>query len=46
VIDPTKVVCSGIQNAASIASLLLTTEAVISQIPEQQNGAMNGHHHA
>jgi chaperonin GroEL len=40
VIDPTKVVRSAIQNAASIASLLLTTEAVISQIPEQhQNGA-------
>ena len=38
VIDPTKVVRSAIQNAASIASLLLTTEAVISQIPEQ-NGA-------
>jgi hypothetical protein len=37
VIDPTKVVRSGIQNAASIASILLTTEAV-SQIPEQQNG--------
>ena len=41
VIDPTKVVRSALQNAASIASLLLTTEAVISQIPEQhQNGAM------
>jgi chaperonin GroEL len=46
VIDPTKVVRSALQNAASIASLLLTTEAVISRIPEQQNGAMNGHHHA
>jgi chaperonin GroEL len=34
VIDPTKVVRSAIQNAASIASLLLTTEAVISQMPE------------
>jgi chaperonin GroEL len=34
VIDPTKVVRSALQNAASIASLLLTTEAVISQIPE------------
>src|SRR5207302_1721398 len=42
VIDPTKVVRSALQNAASIASLLLTTEAVISQIPEQhQNGAMS-----
>ena len=34
VIDPTKVVRSAIQNAASIASLLLTTEAVISQMPD------------
>jgi chaperonin GroEL len=43
VIDPTKVVRSALQNAASIASLLLTTEAVISQIPEQhKNGAMPG----
>jgi chaperonin GroEL len=41
VIDPTKVVRSAIQNAASIASLLLTTEAVISQIPEpHRNGGM------
>jgi chaperonin GroEL len=40
VIDPTKVVRSALQNAASIASLLLTTEAVISQIPEtHQNSA-------
>jgi chaperonin GroEL len=36
VIDPTKVVRSALQNAASIASLLLTTEAVISQIPEER----------
>jgi chaperonin GroEL len=40
VIDPAKVVRSALQNAASIASLLLTTEAVISLIPEQaQHGA-------
>ena len=40
VIDPAKVVRSALQNAASIASLLLTTEAVISMIPEQpQHGA-------
>jgi chaperonin GroEL len=36
VIDPAKVVRSAIQNAASIASLLLTTEAVISRMPETQ----------
>jgi chaperonin GroEL len=39
VIDPTKVVRSALQNAASIASLLLTTEAVISQIPEEPSSA-------
>jgi chaperonin GroEL len=39
VIDPAKVVRSALQNAASIASLLLTTEAVISQMPEPQSGA-------
>jgi chaperonin GroEL len=39
VIDPTKVVRSALQNAASIASLLLTTEAVISLIPEKHQPA-------
>jgi chaperonin GroEL len=43
VIDPTKVVRSALQNAASIASLLLTTEAVISQWPEEaKTGAAAG----
>jgi len=42
VIDPTKVVRSALQNAASIASLLLTTEAVIAQIPDtHQHPAMS-----
>jgi chaperonin GroEL len=39
VIDPTKVVRSALQHAASIASLLLTTEAVVSQIPEKHQPA-------
>jgi chaperonin GroEL len=39
VIDPAKVVRSALQNAASIASLLLTTEAVISEIPDAGHGA-------
>src|ERR671921_841724 len=34
VIDPAKVVRSALQNASSIASLLLTTEALVSEIPE------------
>jgi chaperonin GroEL len=36
VIDPTKVVRSALQNAGSIASLLLTTEALIAEIPEEK----------
>jgi chaperonin GroEL len=36
VIDPTKVVRSALQNASSIASLLLTTEALICDIPEDK----------
>jgi len=40
VIDPAKVVRSALQNAASIASLLLTTEAVVSQIPEEHKHAL------
>ena len=43
VIDPTKVVRSALQNAASVASLLLTTEAVISQIPEGTKDAAMSH---
>jgi chaperonin GroEL len=43
VIDPTKVVRSALQHAASIASLLLTMEAVITQIPERNmDAAMPG----
>ena len=38
VIDPTKVVRSALQNAASIASLLLTMEAVISESPKADKG--------
>ena len=36
VIDPTKVVRTALQNASSIASLLLTTEALVSEIPEEK----------
>jgi chaperonin GroEL len=35
VIDPTKVVRTALQNAASIAGLLLTTEAVVVEVPEE-----------
>ena len=39
VIDPTKVVRTALQNSASIASLLLTTEALVSEIPEAKKEA-------
>jgi len=39
VIDPAKVVRSALQNAASIASLLLTTEALVSEIAEKKETA-------
>ncbi len=40
VIDPTKVTLTALENAASIASMLLTTEAVISDKPEEKGAAM------
>jgi chaperonin GroEL len=39
VIDPTKVVRCAIQNAASISALMLTTEAVVAEIPERKKEA-------
>ena len=36
VVDPTKVVRTALQNAASISSLLLTTEALVTELPEKQ----------
>ena len=39
VIDPTKVVRTAIQNASSIAALMLTTEAVVAEIPEKKKDA-------
>jgi chaperonin GroEL len=39
IIDPTKVERVALQNAASIASLLLTTEALVTDIPEKKEAA-------
>jgi len=39
VVDPTKVTRSALQNAASIAALLLTTEAMVSELPEDKPAA-------
>ncbi|MFD0892522.1 chaperonin GroEL [Luteolibacter ambystomatis] len=45
VVDPTKVTRSALQNAASIAGLLLTTEALITEKPEKKEAAAGGHGH-
>ncbi|MFN8693716.1 MAG: chaperonin GroEL [Holosporales bacterium] len=42
IIDPTKVVRSALQDAASVASLLITTEAMIADEPEPKKGAAGG----
>jgi chaperonin GroEL len=43
VIDPTKVTRTALQNAASIAGLMLTTEAMVSEIPEKKDSSPAGH---
>jgi chaperonin GroEL len=46
VVDPTKVVRQALQNASSISGLLLTTEALVAEIPEKEDeGHAAGHHH-
>ncbi len=42
VIDPTKVTRSALQHAASIAGLMLTTEAMICEIPEKKSAPAGG----
>jgi chaperonin GroEL len=44
VIDPTKVTRTALQNAASIAGLMLTTEAMVSEIPEPKAAPAPGGH--
>ena len=48
VADPTKVVRSAVENAASIAGLLLTTETLVTEVPEEEKepqGPGHGHDH-
>ena len=49
VIDPVKVTRSAVQNAASIAGMLLTTEVLVAEKPEKEvaaDGHGHGHGHA
>jgi chaperonin GroEL len=45
VVDPKKVTRNALQNASSIAGLLLTTECLITEIPEEEKPAPGGDHH-
>ena len=45
VIDPVKVTRSALENAASVAALLLTTESIIADIPEKKKPGGGDHHH-
>jgi chaperonin GroEL len=40
VLDPTKVARTALQNAASVASLLITTEAMVAEMPKDDKPAM------
>jgi chaperonin GroEL len=42
IIDPTKVVRSALQDAASVAGLLITTEAMVAEVPKKKNAAPAG----
>jgi len=46
VVDPTKVTRTALENAVSAASMLLTTEVVISELPNPPAGGRDGHNHA
>ena len=39
IIDPTKVARTALQNAASVAGLLLTTEALVTEVPEKKKAS-------
>jgi len=45
IIDPAKVTRSALQNAASVASVLLSTEALVTDVPEKEDEDAGHHHH-
>ena len=45
IVDPTKVVRSALQNASSVAGLLLTTETLVTEVEEKLKPDAHGHHH-
>jgi chaperonin GroEL len=45
IVDPAKVVRTALINAASIAGLMLTCEAIVAEMPEEEEELSAGHHH-
>ena len=45
VIDPTKVARTALQNASSVAGLMLTTDAMVAELVEEKKGGGGGHGH-
>ena len=45
IVDPVKTVCAALRNAASIAGTMLTTQAVVTEIPEEEVPPSAPHHH-
>jgi chaperonin GroEL len=45
VIDPTKVARTALQNASSVAGLMLTTDAMVAELVEEKKGGGGGHSH-
>jgi chaperonin GroEL len=44
IFDPTKTVCAALQSAASVAGILLTTQAAVAEIPEEETPEAPHHH--
>ncbi len=42
ILDPTKVVRTALQNATSIAGLMITTEAMVAELPKKEESGMPG----
>ncbi len=42
ILDPTKVTRTALQNAASVAGLMITTEAMVAELPQEEKGAAGG----
>jgi len=45
IVDPAKVTRSALQNAASVATVLLSTEALVTDVPAKEDEDEQGHHH-